>query len=229
MRLRLIPSTMWCVGAVMLGCQPAFSQEREPLAGLSFLNAQVDDGATIAGRDLMPAILSPATLGGASLLKEASSQASAAQQPAAFEYSDAYRVRAKIHRVASFATVPLFVTELVLGQSLYNHPTEGKKSGHLAVATGIGVLFGVNSVTGVWNLMEARRDPNGRGRRLLHGVLMLAADAGFVATAALGPSGDNKEGRVGGSGGSRSTHRAVAFTSIGIASAGYLVMLFGGR
>jgi len=29
--------------------------------------------------------------------------------------------------------------------------------------------------------------------------------------------------------GSRTTHRAIAFTSIGAASAGYLIMLFGGH
>jgi hypothetical protein len=142
----------------------------------------------------------------------------------AIEYSDAYRVRAKIHKVASFATLPLFVTEGFLGQSLYSNPTEGKKSAHLAVASGIGVLFGVNTVTGVWNLVEARKDPNHRGRRLAHGLLMLGADAGFLATAATGPSSEHGE-----SSGSRSTHRALAFTSIGAATAGYLIMLFGGH
>src|SRR3954471_20821554 len=144
----------------------------------------------------------------------------------AIEYSDAYRVRAKIHKVASFATLPLFVTEGFLGQSLYSNPTEGKKSAHLAVASGIGVLFGVNTVTGVWNLVEARKDPNHRGRRLAHGLLMLGADAGFLATAATGPSGEHGEFE---GGGSRSTHRAIAFTSIGAATPGYLIMLFGGH
>ena len=48
---------------------------------------------------------------------------------------------------------------------------------------------------------------------------MLGSDAGFLATAALGPGDEG--------GGSRSAHRAMAFTSIGMASAGYLIMLFG--
>ena len=39
--------------------------------------------------------------------------------PVAVEHSDAYQTRAKIHKYASFATLPLFGTELVLGQSLY--------------------------------------------------------------------------------------------------------------
>ena len=143
-----------------------------------------------------------------------------APPPVAFEYSDAYRTRAKIHKVASLATLPLFATEGFLGQSLYDNPSSGKKDAHLAVATGIGALFAVNTVTGVWNLIEARKDPTHRGRRLAHGLLMLASDGGFVATAALGPGDEHGE--------SRGAHRAMAFTSIGLASAGYLIMLFGG-
>jgi hypothetical protein len=144
--------------------------------------------------------------------------------PKAYEFSDAYRLRAKIHKISSFATLPLFGTEAILGQSLYNNPTSGKKDAHLAVAAGIGTLFAINTVTGVWNLVEARKDPKGRGKRWAHGLLMLGADAGFLATAALGP-GD--EGLFESDGGSRSTHRAVAFASIGTATAGYLVMLLG--
>lgn len=157
-------------------------------------------------------------------------QEASAPPPRVQEYSDAYRMRAKIHKYASIATLPLFATEGFLGESLYNNPTEAKKSAHLAVAGGIGALFAVNTVTGVWNLLEGRNDPNHRGRRWAHGLLMLSADAGFLATAALGPD-DESEGRFRfeGDGNSRSTHRAVAFTSIGVATAGYLVMLFGGH
>ena len=142
-----------------------------------------------------------------------------------FEYSDGYRTRARIHKVASLATLPLFVTEGFLGESLYNNPTSGKKTAHLAVAAAIGGLFAVNTVTGVWNLVEARKDPHDRTRRLAHGIFMLAADVGFLATAATGP-GHEEEGSMEGS---RSTHRAIAFTSIGLATTGYLIMLFGGR
>jgi len=38
----------------------------------------------------------------------------------AVEHSDAYQTRAKIHRVASYATLPLFAAELALGASIYN-------------------------------------------------------------------------------------------------------------
>jgi hypothetical protein len=151
----------------------------------------------------------------------------------AFVYSDAYHTRAKIHRYASFATLPLFAAEGFVGQSLYTNPTQGKKSAHLAIATGIGTLFGVNAVTGVWNMIDARKDPNGHTKRTIHGILMLAASGGFFATAATGPHSDLGEpGRDGGGGGdggggNRSLHRGIAFTSIGLATASYLIMLFG--
>jgi hypothetical protein len=56
----------------------------------------------------------------------AGSQAALAQtetsRPKAVSYSDAYTVRRKIHMYASFATVPLFVAQTVVGQELYNAP-----------------------------------------------------------------------------------------------------------
>jgi hypothetical protein len=154
-----------------------------------------------------------------------------APRPIAFDYSHGYEIRQKIHKYASIATVPLFVAETWLGQSLYNNPgqSESKKGAHGAVAASIGVLFGVNSVTGVWNLMEARKNPAGRTRRTVHGILMLVADAGFVATGALAPGDDSGEegGNAGpvDNSGRRSTHRAVALTSMGIALASYVMML----
>jgi hypothetical protein len=143
-------------------------------------------------------------------------------RPVVFEYSDGYRTRLKIHKIASFATIPLFVAEGVIGQSLYSDPTPGKRTAHLWVATGIGVLFGVNTVTGVWNLTEARKDPNGRTRRMTHSILMLAADACFFATAMTGPGHHFRNPSQ--YDGSRSLHRSLAFTSVSLASAGYAMM-----
>ncbi|NOT25585.1 MAG: hypothetical protein HOP16_05725 [Acidobacteria bacterium] len=156
-------------------------------------------------------------------LAPAPAQATAPPPPVAFDYTDGYRLRARIHKAASFATLPLFAAEGIIGQSLYSNPTQGKKDAHLAAAAGIGALCVVNTTTGVWNLIEARKDPVHRGRRLAHGLMMLAADAGFLATAALGP--ESEHGSVEGS---RGAHRAVAFTSIGLAGASYLIMLFEG-
>ena len=157
----------------------------------------------------------------------ASAQApQSAPRPKAFEYSDGYLKRQKIHKYASIATLPLFVSEVIVGQKLYNGTAGSNLRGvHSALAGGIAGLFGVNSFTGVWNLMEARKDPNHKTKRTIHGILMLGADAGFVATAALAPEGDH-EGRVGTPNNSRrSTHRAVALTSMGVAAASYLYML----
>lgn len=144
--------------------------------------------------------------------------------PRATEYSHAYQVRAKIHKYASFATLPLFATEIALGQSLYNDPGGGKKTAHAVVGASIGSLFAVNSVTGAWNFWEARKDTVGRTRRLTHGLLMLGADAGFFATYLTTP--DTKHGEFTDS---RSTHRTIAITSIALATAGYLTMIFGGK
>jgi hypothetical protein len=151
-----------------------------------------------------------------------------APRVAAFEYSDGYKTRAKIHKYASFATLPLFATEFALGQSLYNTPSDSKKSAHIAVGTGIIGLYGVQGVTGVMNLLEAKKDPNpdGKKRRLTHAILMLASGAGFAITPMVAP-GHRDQLEFGSS--SASTHRAVAFTSIGIGTAGYLLMLLGGK
>ena len=205
-----MPAQRFVAVAVILSVMsvPATAQELAVAAG--------DAAAPVAS------VVAPLTI--QADIVTAAAQDAAAPPPRAFEYSDAYRTRAKIHKYSSFATLPLFVTEGFLGQSLYNDPTSGKKTAHLAVATGIGALFGVNTVTGVWNLVEARKDPNHSGRRWLHGLLMLGADAGFLATAATGP-GDEDSFSV--DDGSRSTHRALAFTSIGMATTGYLIMLFG--
>ena len=148
-------------------------------------------------------------------------------RPIAIEYSDAYYTRAKIHKYASFATLPLFATEVALGQTIYNDPnanSSAAKGAHIAVGTAITGLFAVNTVTGVWNMWESRHEPEHHKLKLAHGILMLAADAGFVATFATGPGGHGTNIDS-----EKQQHRAVALTSIGIASAGYLLMLFGNK
>ena len=159
-----------------------------------------------------PVVVSTETL---ALLADA--QAAQRPRPVAFESSEGYQKRRKIHVYASLAMLPLFVTQFALGNSLWDDSTEGKKTAHVIVGSSIGVLFGLNTVTGVWNLWEGRKNPVGRARRLTHGLLMLGADAGFFATALLAPGDDGS--------GDRDTHRAVALTSIGVATASYLFML----
>ena len=145
-------------------------------------------------------------------------QQAEAAPPPAFEYSDGYTTRRRVHIVASYATLPLFTAQYLLGQRLYSgNGGSGTRTAHTVTAVGVGTLFGVNTVTGVWNLWEGRKDPVGRTRRVVHGLLMLAADAGFAATGLLAPGN--------GGGVSRSTHRTVAIASMSAATTSYLFML----
>jgi hypothetical protein len=149
-------------------------------------------------------------------------------RPKAIEYSEGYETRARIHKYASFATIPLLGTEAILGQSLYNDPdshSSAKRGAHIAVGTAITGLFAVQTVTGVWNLVESWKDPHHKKLRLAHGIMMLGADVGFAAAYATGPSGRNLVTFDQ----NKSTHRTVVFTTIGVATASYLLMLFGDK
>lgn len=144
----------------------------------------------------------------------------------AVEHSDGYYTRLKIHRLASWLTVPLFAAQYLAGRELWNHPdSDGwARDAHGPLAASIAGLFAVNTVTGVWNLVESRKDPNGT-RRWVHGLLMIAADAGFVAVGATAP--DDDFGENGGTGGSSraTTHRDLAIGSMSVALGSYLMML----
>jgi hypothetical protein len=91
------------------------------------------------------------------------------------------------------------------------------------VGTGLIALFGVNTVTGAWNLFgaEGRSDTQGRTLKLVHGILMMAADAGFVATVATAPHSHRTTIP---SQSSMQLHRNVAITSIVLGAAGYGIM-----
>jgi hypothetical protein len=141
-------------------------------------------------------------------------------RPRAIEYSDAYEKRLQIHRIGSYVMLPLFASEYVLGDRLMqqNH-ADWIKPAHGVVAGGLGVLFVVNTVTGVWNLAESRKDPEGRSRRLLHSALMLAADAGFAYTG-LNASNAKESPEA------RTRHKNSALVSMGLATAGTMLMWF---
>ena len=148
-------------------------------------------------------------------------QETAAARPKAFEYSHGYEVRRKIHVYASVAMLPLFVVQGVLGQKLYDGGfTDAEHTAHQWVAGSILSLFALNTVTGVWNLKEGWGDPSHHKLRVAHGLLMLGADVGFAITTLTAPSPRADVS-------THSTHRALAYTSISAATAGYLIMLFG--
>jgi hypothetical protein len=113
-------------------------------------------------------------------------------RPQAIEYSDAYYTRAKIHKLASWATLPLLGTEAILGQNLYNDPQGHQSSyrgAHIAVGAAITGFFVAQTATGVWNLVDSWKDPNHKKLRRVHSIMMLGADAGFVAAYGTTPGG----------------------------------------
>ena len=139
-------------------------------------------------------------------------------RPRAIDHSDLYYTRLKIHRIGSYTMFPLFATEYLLGDKLLNEDGSGGSStgAHSLVAGGLGVLFGVNTLTGLWNLWDARHD-DAPVRRYLHAGLLLAADAGFLWTAqsATDPRGSR-------SGAER--HRNIALGSMGVSAVGTVMM-----
>lgn len=145
------------------------------------------------------------------------------RRPVAIEYSDWYGRRLTIHQVASWTMLPLFAVQYAAGQQLLDKGKDGASSWarnlHAPLAGALGVLFGVNTITGSWNLWDARKDPVGRKWRTAHAVLMLVADAGFALTPAFADDGSD------GNGSSLQTHRNVALVSMGIASASWIMML----
>lgn len=140
-------------------------------------------------------------------------------QDTVFEYSKAYYKRLDVHRAAGYTMLPLFALQMISGNQVYRMGSNAygwSKVGHRVGATGIAALFTLNTVTGLQNLYEARPDPEGKGKRTLHAIMMLAADAGFIATGILS---DKAEGSLD----DRRMHRTVAYSSIGIATIGYLI------
>ena len=143
------------------------------------------------------------------------------RRPRAIQYSDWYARRLAIHRVASYALLPLLAAQYYTGTQLMAKGADAPLwviRSHAPLATASAVLFGANTVTGVWNLWDARQDPNGRTSRMVHGLGMLVADAGFLAAGAMGhPAVQN--------GSIRSLHRTIALSSMGVAVVSYAIML----
>jgi hypothetical protein len=154
------------------------------------------------------------------------------KRPRAIEYSDWYYRRLTMHRIASYAELPLFAGEYVLGERLlhytqYERAPSGLKTAHVLVAGGLGTLFAFNTVTGGWNLWESRKDPAGRTRRILHTVLMLAADGGFFATAAAANGGGEHHDQLSNQPyrpPDNQLHQRLAEVSMGIGLAGTVMM-----
>jgi hypothetical protein len=141
------------------------------------------------------------------------------KRPHAIEYSDWYATRLTIHKIGAFASLPLYPTEYVLGDKLLNGTDVGSwvKPTHIGVAAAIGGIFAVNTITGLWNLWDSRKDTEGRTRRVVHSLIMLSSDAGFAATAFV--AGDANE-----SGSDARLHRNLAVGSMAVGAAGTVLM-----
>ena len=181
------------------------------------------------GARLTPSVRAESVLTVARLVSPAVADTPVVSRPRAIEYSDMYFTRLTIHRIGSYTMLPLFVAEYSLGQNLMQDasPPGWMKPAHGVVAGGVAVLFGVNTITGLWNLWDARDDPDGRTRRTVHSVLMLVADAGFAATGALAPEKED-DGFV-----NYGTylhrvrvHRGVAIGSFALSTVGSAMMWF---
>ncbi len=150
----------------------------------------------------------------------------------AFTLSEWYLRRLTLHRYGSYAMLPLFAGQYVLGRRLLSQkdgvydgtrrvPIDASlRSNHRAVALGVGSLFAVNTTTGLWNLWEARNDGSTSRRRTMHVLSMLGADAGFVAAGLMADRAVNRRPS------DARAHRNVALASIGLATVGVSLMWF---
>ena len=142
------------------------------------------------------------------------------------EYSEWYGRRLAIHRTLTWAMIPLFATSYYTGERLARDGRVGSpywvRAAHPYAATGAAVVFGVNTFTGVWNLWDARHDPEGRKRRIIHSVLFMIADAGFAYAGSIGEEARN-DSEI------RNKHRAIALYSMGVSYTSMMIMLLGGK
>ncbi len=146
------------------------------------------------------------------------------------ELSEGYETRLKIHQFASYATIPLFAAQLIVGQNLYNADEKGGArptwavNAHKPLAYSLGALFAVNTVTGTMNWWETRHQAEGRTWRTIHAALMLASDAGFAYVGSLGECARTPGARQC-SAGDRNKHRNFAIGSSVLALSSYAMML----
>jgi len=140
----------------------------------------------------------------------------------AIEVSEWYERRLRIHRYGAYAMIPLFAFQAAAGNQLYNKGSRAPgwaKTGHRVGATGLATVFGLNTVTGLWNLWDSRAVEQGRTRRTIHTLLMLVSDAGFTY-AGIKLSEDAE-----GSADKRRQHRNMAYASMGVALTGAGMMV----
>ena len=139
----------------------------------------------------------------------------------AVEVSEWYSRRLTLHRRLSYVSIPLFGFQYAAGTQIWQ---KGKtapawaRNGHRVGAAAIAGVFTVNTVTGVWNLWESRSVSEGRTRRYLHALSMLAADAGFTYAGAVLSERAETDPQA------RRQHRTIALSSIGLSAVSGVLM-----
>jgi hypothetical protein len=143
----------------------------------------------------------------------------------AVEVSEAYGQRLQVHRYLSYAMLPVFAAQYVSGAKLYDAQQAGGKPApgwakpvHSAGAMTVAGIFGINTITGVWNLWDSRHTPEHRWLRYSHAAVMLGADAAFAYTGIkLSQEAENSFVK-------RDQHRKVALYAIGASTVSGVVM-----
>jgi hypothetical protein len=139
----------------------------------------------------------------------------------AVTYSSMYATRLTIHRIGSYATIPLFIGQYITGSQLLAHSNQAPPWAlhmHGPIATAVTTLFTVNTVTGLWNMWEARMDCSQRFARTVHGLLFMVADAGFAYTGYL-------SGKARTSDSIRHFHKQIALESMAVSLVAYAIEL----
>jgi hypothetical protein len=143
----------------------------------------------------------------------------------AVEVSEWYGRRLVIHRTLAYAMLPVFTSQYIAGTKLYNAQLVGgtpapswARPVHKAGAYTVAGIFGVNTVTGVWNLWDSRHTEQHRWLRYSHAAVMIGADAAFAYTGMkLSQEAANSQLK-------RDQHRRVALFAIGASTASGVVM-----
>ena len=147
--------------------------------------------------------------------------------------SEWYERRLTVHRYGSYAMLPLFLGEFLLGQQILTQKdgifdgsrrepiNASLRNTHRTVAYGLSALFAVNTTTGLWNLWDARHDGSSNARRTLHVLSMLGADAGFAFAGTMAA-----QRAVNGRPSDARAHRNIALASMGLSTVGVALMWF---
>lgn len=154
----------------------------------------------------------------------ASQQDTSRRRARSIEVSDWYARRLAIHKTLSYVMVPVFTAQYIAGSKLYDQSTGGPAAPswarpvHKAGATTVAGIFGVNTVTGLWNLWDSRNVEDHRWLRVSHAVAMLGADAAFAYTGIkLSDEAQNSQAK-------RRQHRQVALYAMGVSVGSGVVM-----